>query len=400
MFCTTETYTYTDYVPVYLSQAEIDAVKSEAPRALEQPGKLYLHNDLILINDFEKGIHVLDNSDKTKPVNLGFIAIPGNHDLLVKEAAGRLVLYADNYRNLLALDITDVSNVKVLKRLRGVFDSFYEQPDQDGKIFVGYEEKLVTVSYRNCPNIYPGPLVDMPVAPPAPDSGGGEGASQGGSLARFAALDDYLFTIDGNAIQTFRLETLDNPTLFNRVPVTFGIETLFPYRGESGDQLYVGGNAGLYIMDASNPANIKEQGRIDHVQSCDPVVVQEELAYVTLQGSCFNQANRLEIISVANPAQPELLSDYALQEPFGLGIDGDTLFVCDGEAGLKVYTNAREPEGLELFKQFADIKARDIIPYAGTAIVIAENGFFQYDYSNIASGEMTLLSKILVTDGN
>ncbi len=400
-FCTTQTYTYNETVPVYITAEEMTKIESLAPQAIEHPGKIYLHHNLILINELDKGIHVLDNSDPKKPVKLAFIAIPGNHDLLVKQDGDKAILYADNYTDLVTLDITSPNKVSVLKRLEHVFNNFYPQPIPepgtiDKGILVGYSEgKLVTARYRSCPGVvYEPPMPDT--APPASPTEGG--VSQGGSLARFATIADYLYTIDNDSIQTFHLETPSNPVVFNRVGINFGIETLFAHQGEKGQQLYVGGNQGMYILDASDPANLQKQGSIDHLQSCDPVVVEGNLAYVTLQGSCFNQSNRLEIIDVSNPNAPSLIKDYALQEPYGLGVDGDYLFVCDGAAGLKVYQNAKDPLNLKLFKQFSEIKARDIIPVAGTAIVIAENGFFQYDYSELAQGKITLLSSITLPE--
>ncbi len=401
IFCGTETYTYTETVPVYVQKSEMDKVESRAPRDIKEPGKIYLHGTLILINEVNEGVHILDNSDPKNPVPLSFIAIPGNHDLLVREDETGRVLYADNYTDLVAIDLSDPQEVSVMKRVEDVFVDFYPQPVDEEispeQFLTGYEEgREITETYRDCGGF----VEDSPVAAPAPSpgNGGGEGASQGGSLARFAALENFLYAVNGDEIQSFRLESLDNPVVFNSTFVDFGIETLFVYGRESGDQLYVGGNQGMYIMDASDPENLRKEGEITHVQSCDPVVVQGNLAYVTLRGSCFGQSNRLEIIDVSDARSPELIVDYALQEPYGLGVDGDYLFVCDGAAGLKVYENARDPKNLDLIMQLDEVKARDIIPFNDIAIVIAENGFFQYDYSNLAQGEMTLLSSILVAE--
>ena len=398
-FCPVERYSYREMVPVYLQPGEIARVESLAPRAIKETGKIYLHRNLIFINEPEQGVHVLDNTDPRAPVPLAFIAIPGNHDLLVREDANGPVLYADNYNDLVALDISDPRKLTVLERLPGVFSAFYPQDGAEpGKGFlVGYEEgKLITGSYRNCGGV----VYDAPPPQPGTPGTGGDaagGVSQGGSLARFALLGDYLYTVDGDAIQSFRLESA-NPVLFNRTSVNFGIETLFPYTGGPNAQLYVGGNQGLYIMDAGDPGNLRKQGEVSHVQSCDPVVVQGDLAYVTLRGECFGESNRLEIISVSDPGAPELVTDYTLQEPYGLGIDGDYLFVGDGAAGLKVYGNARSPRDLTLLKQLGEVRARDIIPFNGVALVVAQNGLFQYDYSRLAQGELTLLSSVPVAN--
>lgn len=388
-------YSYYEMLPVYMQPEAMNKIESLNPQAIMKAGKIYLHHDWILINEPEKGVHILDNSDSKAPVKLAFIAIPGNHDVLVTQNAEQTILYADNYADLITIDITTPRDIKVLKRLEQVFGHFYPQPiDLPGPeprgFVVGYTQgKKLSGRYHNCSG--------LASAPPSPDTSP-RGTSLGGSLARFASLGSFLYTIDGDAIQSFRLESPGNPVVFNRVSVDFGIETLFPYQGKNGNQLYVGGNRGMYIMDASDPGNLRKQGAIQHLQSCDPVVVQDDLAYVTLQGSCFNQSNRLEIIDVSDPDKPSLIVDYALQEPYGLGIDGDHLFVCDGAAGLKVYDHAREPKKLELLHQFGDIKARDIIPVAGNAIVIAENGFFQYDYSALAEGKLSLPSSIIIPE--
>lgn len=394
-FCSVESYSYRETTPVYLQPDEIDNIESLAPRAVLSTGKIYLHHNMLLVNEPEKGVHVFDNSNPRAPLPLAFIAIPGNHDLLVREDALSTVLYVDSYNDLVALETSNPREITVLKRLANVFSAFYPQDGaEEGKGFlVGHKEgELITEYYRTC-----GEVVHTPPPSPAPSPGspgGGGGVSQSGSLARFAVLNDYLYTIDGEAIQSFRLETLANPVLFNRVSVDFGIETLFPHSDETGDQLYVGGNQGLYIMDAGDPGNLRKQGEISHVQACDPVVVQDDLAYVTLQGSCFDERNRLEIIDVADPSTPKLITDYNLQEPYGLGVDDTYLFVCDGAAGLKVYDHARQPNDLELIKQIGDIQPRDVILAGGLAIVVAEDGLFQYDYSRLAQGEMPLLSSI------
>ncbi len=397
-FCSVQSYTYRETVPVYVQQSEIDKIGSQDPQLLVDPGKIYHHNDLLLVSEIEKGVHVFDNSNPSAPVALAFIAIPGNHDLLVREDAGILILYADNYNNLVTLNITDPRQATVITRLENVFSGLYPQDEADPEkgFLVGYEEgDLVTEHYQTCGGVVP----DTPTSPPpSPGSGGDTGGSvsQGGSLARFAMLENFLYTVDSTAVQSFRLEAPDKPVLFNRVNVDFGIETLFATSRESGDQLYVGGNQGLYIMDARDPSNLRPLGSLSHVQSCDPVVVQDDLAYVTLQGSCFNEQNRLEIIDIADPSAPRLVTDYSLQEPFGLGVDGDYLFVCDGAAGLKIYKGARTPETLSLVKQLGDIAPRDVIAVGGLALVVTKNGLYQYDYTGLAEGEMPLLSTIPV----
>ena len=73
-----------------------------------------------------------------------------------------------------------------------------------------------------------------------------------------------------------------------------------------------------------------------------------------------------------------------MSNPYGLGIDDDVLFVCDGTAGLKVY-NAADPYLISenIIATFKDINAYDVIPLGTSLLMIGQDGFYQYDYSNL-----------------
>lgn len=68
--------------------------------------------------------------------------------------------------------------------------------------------------------------------------------------------------------------------------------------------------------------------------------------------------------------------------PQGLGIDDDLLFICDGDAGLKIY-NAADPLAIVQLAIFPSIHAYDVIPMNDYLFMIGEDGFMLYDYSEI-----------------
>src|SRR5690606_30528234 len=114
----TSSYPYKIYMPVYQGIDEFRAsVKSEAPREIEHPGKIYLYGHYIFLNELNKGIHIIDNSNPAAPDKLAFINIPGYVDM----AAIDYILYADSYIDLVALDIRDPRTVKISKRLENIF---------------------------------------------------------------------------------------------------------------------------------------------------------------------------------------------------------------------------------------------------------------------------------------
>lgn len=217
---------------------------------------------------------------------------------------------------------------------------------------------------------------------------------KGGSLARFTVVGDKLYAIDDDQMRVFDIAENTNPTLEQTVSLISGVETVFPYN----NFLYLGTQTGLLIYDISNPSAPRYVSMYEHVQACDPVVVQGNYAYVTIRSgtACRNASNidQLEVINVSNPTEPFVENQYQLENPYGLGIDDKLLFVCDGNAGLKVFDVAFTPDKIQLLHQFRDIKARDVIPFNGLLLLIADEGFYQYKYKS--SGEMELLSLIEV----
>ena len=72
-----------------------------------------------------------------------------------------------------------------------------------------------------------------------------------------------------------------------------------------------------------------------------------------------------------------------MTEPYGLGIDKEMLFICDGKAGLKVFdTKDKAKIGNNLIAEFPSIQAFDVIPVNGYLFMIGNDGFYLYDYSN------------------
>jgi hypothetical protein len=216
------------------------------------------------------------------------------------------------------------------------------------------------------------------------------GSGQGGSMTRFAIQGNYMYIVDASSIKVFEIEE-GKFNLLPEVPVGFGIETIFA----KGEYLYLGANDAMYIYSISTPASPKFIFRYSHIVSCDPVVVQGNRAYVTLSSGsrCNRGTNSLEIIDITNPYEPHLMMNYQMQSPRGLAIDGNVLFICEGDNGLKAYDVTYE-QNIKLIESRKDFHAFDVIAKAGVATITGEDGIFQFSYS--ASG-IKLISKIPVT---
>lgn len=383
------TKTYTIYTPVYKTSAEVRAnIKSNAARRIENPGKLVVLGNYIFLNEVDKGIHVIDNSNPSAPVNKYFIDIPGNIDVAIKGN----VLYADLYTDLVTLDITDPSAVRVAKIIDDVFmqrryNNFL--PDT-ANIIVDWIKKDTTVT-MDCGSTWQGRGGVLMSMSALSNSGASASATVGvsGSMARFALLNNYLYTVTDNALNVLNIATLLNPNLTNRVNLQWGIETIYPFE----QNLFIGSTTGMFIYGTSNPNAPNQLGRFLHARTCDPVIADGNFAYVTLRsgGNCAGTSNQLDVLNMQNITNPTLVKTYPLSNPHGLAKSGNTLFICDGAEGLKVY-NASDVNNLSLLKTIGGIDAYDVIAFNDIAIVVAKDGLYQYNYSDLSN--IRLLSRI------
>lgn len=388
--------TFTAFQPVFVQPSEVmDVAKLTVPQPISQPGKLYFKDGYVFINEVDKGIHVINNIDPANPVKTSFIDLPGNKDLAAKGD----YLYADNYLDLVILDISDKDDIHEINRVKDVFDSYYWLDAEMG-LMVATEE--VEVEYEDCE----GNPLDIPdhiwwgwwgrncngcEFALATDASSGGSAGVGGSMARFTIADDYLYTVNDWRMRIFDIEIGDSPIKGEDVDLGWGIETIFPYR----DKLFLGARSGMHIYDRSDPALPAYVSSYEHINTCDPVVVQDDLAYVTLRSGteCQTFTNQLDVIDISDIQNPSLVSTFDMQNPHGLGIIGDCLFITEGEHGLKLF-NAADPLtiGDNLIHHHKNVNATDVIPLDHVLMMIGEDGLHQYNYD--CESELELISTI------
>ena len=64
--------------PVFMLRSEMErSITLGSPQSIKNPGKIYLKDHLIFINEKFRGIHVIDNSDPENPQKRAFIQVDG-----------------------------------------------------------------------------------------------------------------------------------------------------------------------------------------------------------------------------------------------------------------------------------------------------------------------------------
>jgi hypothetical protein len=224
----------------------------------------------------------------------------------------------------------------------------------------------------------------------------GEAASDvgvAGSYSRFIIVGSYMYAVDNENLRTIDLSTASDPEWMDEQFIGSNIESIFSFQ----DKLFIGAVSGLYIYQIGAdgvPVQTAEYPYSNFgwgFEPCDPVVANDSFAYVTINTTTrvtrcritseFN-VNLLLIYNITDIYDPVLVAQYDLFNPKGVGLDGTTLFVCDGEQGLKIF-DVSNPQSIEELAHFDGFEAFDVIPLGGLLLVVGPDNVYQFDYSDL-----------------
>ncbi|MCF2487600.1 hypothetical protein [Dyadobacter sp. CY347] len=144
----------TGYRPIYTTEEDMAKIAVIDAQPLSKPGKIYVLDPYLFINESGKGIHIIDNLDPKNPKNISFISIAGNYDM----AAKGKYLYADNLTNLVVFDISDPKLPKLTKTVPNAvpvnnyppFNNVYFECVESKKGIVTGWEKVPMAKRPNC----------------------------------------------------------------------------------------------------------------------------------------------------------------------------------------------------------------------------------------------------------
>jgi hypothetical protein len=311
---------------------------------LVNPGKIYFKDNYIFIVEELKGIHVYDNSNPSSPVNKAFVKIPGVVDISISG----YYLYADSYVDLVVLDVQNINNITEAGRVKNVLP--YTIPEYEGDYPLAYidRDKGVVVDWElrnvkekvynyndNYPVLFKSMALSESINAFSASSGvSGSGIGVGGSMARFGIKNNVLYVVDNNNLKVFDISNRIVPLKLKDLYPGWNIETMFL----TTNKMFLGTTTGMVVYDITNPTTPLSVSFFRHARSCDPVIVDDTLAYVTLRNgtTCGGTVNCLDVVNLKNINSPSLLISYPMVNPHGLGKDGDILFVCLWVEGLFV----------------------------------------------------------------
>jgi hypothetical protein len=374
---TVETVDYTVGKPIKVSITEIrNSIAVEDPQPTTESGKMYQYEDYVFVNEKNEGVHVIKGLEVEHLQKIKFLRIPGNKGISVRDG----FLYADSYFDLVVFDISDIDNIQHVSTLENVFPNyFYNYIDgADWFDFAGVDfENEIIIGWELVIETYPAVNYDDFEIGINNAGGNGSATGTGGSLARFKMVGDYLYVVDSSSLLVFEISNLTEPIFEGTEYVGSEIETIFHDNGF----LYIGSSSGMFIYSLVVPQQPLYVSTISHIMGCDPVVVKDDYAYVTIRGGnfCGQDISELDVIDISDKSSPFIATSVKMIEPYGLGAHNESLYVSDGEAGIKLF-NIENPTDIFLENEFEDVHILDIIPLEEKLLMVGDNTLYIYHY--------------------
>lgn len=135
--------TASSYEPVFLNRVDFEkSVALKNSVAIGTSGKIYIKDNLLFVNELNKGFHVYDNSDPANPKSIKFLEAPGSTDMAIRNN----IVYINQATDLIAVayDAT-VNTANLTKRIPNVFP---ELRSPDGFDAYDIPENSVIVDWK------------------------------------------------------------------------------------------------------------------------------------------------------------------------------------------------------------------------------------------------------------
>lgn len=215
-----------------------------------------------------------------------------------------------------------------------------------------------------------------------------------GQYKTIVVKNNFMYAVNNSELITFDMTNKENPVLIDKKDVGRNIENL--YIAEKA--LFIGSQTDLHIYSIKSngiPEKKSETAHIrfdDEITLCDPVVATDKIAYVTLSTkgiinnnfgcSSLVDVNELRVYNVQDLTNPSLIQTLQMDSPKGLSLDGNYLFVSNGDSGIVIY-NVGSNGKVSFLNEMTGFSTYDLIAENNKLLVVSKDEIRQYDYSDI-----------------
>ena len=376
----------------FVSAAEYDKFTPtlSEPREISNAGLIIFEAPYLYVNEYNKGIHIIDNSNPSNPSPAGFLPIQNNKHFQVSDG----IIFANRYHDIVAIDLRNHGQVKELQRIKnaypdesyisddGIFSSFdveekYQFVDCDQTTYgsaISPTDALEAAS--NLARTYTLEKADLTTQPTTSTLN-----SDTKTKVKFIVSQQHLYLLGSNQLSILDISDPNNISTNSVLDVETGAQSLFTLH----NFLIVAGvdNSSMYnISNASSPSLVSKTSPIG---SCTPIVANQQNAYVAIRkdNECGFSKNRMNILNIQDMANPiQTHSSSMPKNPQSLALAGSHLYVCEGKRGILIL-DVKDETKAACLKHYSCPSANNILAITENVLVVSgTDGIFQLDISD------------------
>jgi hypothetical protein len=107
------------------------------------------------------------------------------------------------------------------------------------------------------------------------------------AMARFGIKDKALYIVNNNTLKVLNITDQTTPSKINDLYAGWNVEIMFLY----GNQMFLCTRRGIAIYNITNPFSLFLLSFFTHATSCDPVIIDDTLTYITLRTGTTCRSN-------------------------------------------------------------------------------------------------------------
>jgi hypothetical protein len=369
------------YTPVFLDEIHWQ-VNPEflSEKKIKNIGKVNAIGQYFFINEMLEGIHVIDNSNPTAPIPLGFISIPGNIDF---DTDGRF-LYADSYADLLTIDISNIRNPRLIQRKRNAFQ--HSLLEHNSRIighyvakdsFVDFQCGVFTRNYMEDDGTY---IAELGLNKGINDRRtgfrffSGMSIGNGGPSSRILRSENNFYTINGKDLGVGQIAnngTVDIHSLYTFDDLLEGFTHI-------GDFLGVIAQSHSYFTKRNNSSSLNFTQPFFLLRWRSHFHGSNDSLWLSVQNGHFGEVGLFRLNEESVPLK---MGTLFVDKPLEILKLGSFFIVCQGKEGFSVFELSNFNFGSSrLLLKHSGIHAKKIIRVdEHSFLIVSDSGLTQFE---------------------
>ncbi len=107
------------WVPIYAQPSEMNntAITFTTVQPTVDAGKIYIYGQYVIQNEQYKGFHIIDQSNPSNPIKVGFLNVPYSTEISIKNNH----IYTNSNSDLVVINIANIMQPTVVQRVPNAF---------------------------------------------------------------------------------------------------------------------------------------------------------------------------------------------------------------------------------------------------------------------------------------